>query len=319
MSFVERQITISVLLAQSSKMNQPNKFSETNSNTVTFTGSRTKVRIQNSGSPSDCQAQVTVYGLTPSLMNQLSTLGLVYQILPRNIITVTAGDLGATPATVFSGVVQYAYADYSAQPDVGFIFECLSGGYELLAPAAPSSFTGSTSVVTVMEGLARQMNLGFENNQVDVKLQSPYFVGSFRSQADDCARHAGIEWGIVRGNTLAIWPSGSYRQTPNVPVISPETGLVSSPSFTQNGIILKTLFNPDISFAGLVKVRSSVLDGIVGAQTIANPNFRVPQDSTWAVNKLDLALDAQVPKGDWLSIVHAWNPGFPRPLPQPVN
>ena len=88
------------------------------------------------------------------------------------------------------------------------------------------------------------MNMGFENNGVSATLTNEYLSGSFKAQADRCARDAGISWGIFNGNTLAIWPRGGNRNTPDVPVISIDTGMIGYPVFTPQGIIVKTLFSP---------------------------------------------------------------------------
>lgn len=316
MAFSKRMVTVTVRLAPDSKTNQPTTFTESGTDTVTLPPLRTSVRIQNSGAPSGARASVQVWGMTPSLMNQLSTLGLAYNIVPKNVVTIAAGDEGAVPATVFSGTVIQAYASYDAMPDVPFFFECNSGVAEAVAPAAPSSFTGPTDVATIMTGLARQMNLGFENNGVNIKISNPYLPGNFKTQMQKIARDANINAEIINGNLLAIWPKGGNRTTTTVPIISKDTGMITAPAFTSQGIIVRTTFDPLISFGGLIKVRSTVLDAVTQAQKNQNSDFKTPADSLWAVNKLDLALDSQVPKGQWMSTIHAFNPNYPKPIPQ---
>lgn len=315
MALTSRLIDIAVQLAPNTQTNQPNRFAESGTDTARISGRRTSVRVENSGAPADGRAQVKVWGMTPSLMNQLATLGLVFNIVPKNKLTISAGDAEAGMATVFSGTIYGAYGDFTAQPEVPFIFECLAGVADNVAPATASSFPGSTDVATIMGGLARQMNLGFENNGVNVKLASPYFSGSFMTQAQKVAEHAGIEWSIT-GSTLAIWPKGGNRKTPNVPVVSRATGMVGYPAFTQQGIIVKTIFNPQISFGSLVKVESTILSAIATAQG-ASGATTFPTE--WAVNKLDLALDALVPKGEWLSTIYAYNPNYARGILPPAG
>jgi len=313
MSFVERQITVAIKLATNTQTNQPNKFSESGTDTVTLIGSRTSVRVTNSGSPVGGRAQVRIWGLTPSIMNQLATLGLVVNLVPRNTVTVSAGDKGGSPSVVFSGTIWASYGDYTSQPDVPFILECLSAGAEAVVPATASSFSGMTDVATIMSGIARQMNMGFENNGVSVQISNPYYSGSAREQARKCAEQAGINWGIdAKG--LSIWPRGGNRNTPNVPVISPATGMVGYPAFTQQGIIVRTLFNPQISFGSLIRVESDLLTGLKAAQGAQNATSFPSQ---WAINKLDLALDAYVPKGDWMSTIYAYNPGYAKSIIPP--
>jgi len=315
MTFVQRLVNLSVKLAASTGTNQPITFTESGTDTVDISGLRTSVRIQNSGAPADCRATVKVWGLTESIQNQLATLGLVFNIVPRNTITISAGDTQYGISTVFSGTIYNAYGDYSAQPKPPFIFVCLSGVADSVAPAAVSSFDGSTSVANIMAGLARQLNLGFENNGVTAVLSNPYLRGSLWKQVEQVARHADISWGVLNGNLLAIWPKGGNRNTPNIPIISAATGMVDYPAFTQQGIIVKTLFNPQISFGSLIKVDSTLLSAISRVQQEKEKTF----PTQWAVNKLDLLLDSMVPHGDWISVAHAYNPNYSKALLPPTN
>ena len=150
MSFVQRLLSISVQLAPNTQTNQPNTFLESGTDTVTLTGSRTTVRIQNSGAPAGSIAEVKIWGLTPSLMNQLATLGMVFNLVPKNALTIQAGNSVSGLATIYSGTILTAYGDYEAQPDVPFVFGCQSGLANAVINAPPSSFPGSVDVATIM-------------------------------------------------------------------------------------------------------------------------------------------------------------------------
>ena len=312
MSFIQRLIEVTVKLAANSQTNQPNTFSESETDTVTLSGLRTSVRVENSGAPAGSTAHVDIYGMTPSLMNQLATLGIVINIVERNTLTITAGDAVNGLTSVFSGTITSGYADYNAAPDVPFRFECNAGLADAVVPASASSFPGPVDVATVMSGFARQLNLGFENNGVTAQLPPSYFPGNVWTQMRACADHSGINAEPING-VLAIWPKGSSRNATTVPLISKDTGMIGYPSFTQNGIIVKTLFNPQVAFGGLVGVSSIVLAGAAQSKS-ASPSSVLPADGNWAVYKLDHALDSQVPRGQWMSTVYAYNPKSPRPV-----
>lgn len=306
MAIPRRIIEVAVRLAPDTKTNQPATFAGTGgSDTATISGTRTSVRITNSGTPVGSQASIDVWGLSPTLMNQLATLGLVFNIVPKNTVTVLAGDEERGLSPVFSGTIFAAYGDYSAAPDVPFHFECNTLLAESVAPTAASSFPGATDVATIMAGFARQMNLGFENNGISVQLPNPYYSGNVKAQMEQCAADAGIMAEVVRGNTLAIWPRGGSRNTPTVPIIAPppDGQMIQYPAYTQQGIIVRNVFDPRISFGQLVEVRTSL-------------DILKPANGQWAINKLDLALDSEMPGGDWMMTVSAYNPRYPRPIPQ---
>lgn len=301
MAFVKRVVQISVKLAADPASNQPATFAESGTDTVTFQDKRTIALVQNSGAPGGSMAQVSVYGLTLSVMDQLSTLGMVFSMIPRNTITVQAGDADGGLSTVFAGTIIQGYGDFNASPDVAFHFECQSGLAESVIPVPATSYNGSTDVGTIMSSLAKQMNLGFENNGVSAQLSNPYLPGSALQQVRRAAEAANINAEIVDGTKLAIWPKGGSRGGSS-PLISPTTGMIGYPSYTQQGIMVKTLFNPQVGFGGMIQVESLLKKA----------------NGSWAVYKLDHVLESQVPRGKWESTIYAYNPKYPQPIPPQV-
>lgn len=305
MAFVRRLLTFTFTLGpapgQTGKPAQGQSvpthvFAESGTNTVTLPPLRATAKIVKAGTPSLGEAQIQIFGMTLSLMNQLSTLGQVIQLIPRNTVTVQAGDEGGAMSTVFVGTVLQAWADFDAAPTVPFYVVAHTLGAETVATLAPTSVRGSADVAGIMQGLAGAMNCTFENSGVNAKLSNPYFYGSPRWQANACAEHAGISW-FVDDTTLAIWPKNGSRNG-DAPLISPETGLVGYPSFMNYGLALKTIFNPLIRFGAKVQVQSSLK----------------PACGEWVVNSLSHDLSTQMPKGDWFSSMTAYNPKFPTPI-----
>ncbi len=300
MSFVQRKISVAVRLDPASGTTQPGAFDESGTDTVTLAGHRTSVRIQNSGTPVGSEAQIAVYGLTLSLMDQLSTMGMVINVVtPRNTVTVTAGDDQSGLGTVFTGTIVESYPDFNASPDVSVRMMCNSGLGASVTPIPASSFTGAAAVTTIMQGFADKMGLKLENTGVGIQLSNPYFWGDVWSQVQSCARAANINAEIIDGQILAIWPKGKARTTPSRPVISKETGMIGYPAYSQQGIIIKSVFNPQFKFGGEIEV-----------QTILKKASGI-----WAINKLDHSLDSQVPHGQWMSTIYAVNPNFAPPIP----
>jgi len=336
MAFTQKLIDLTIQLAQAPGTNQAPTFSGTGGNQVTLSNSRVSVRIRNAGSGTQNQAQVRIYGLAPSLMNELATLGVAFNIVPKNTITIMAGDTYPL-STVFVGTIWAAYGNYDEAPDVPFTFECTAGVAQLTANAAPTSFTQATSAADVMQSIAQKMGLNFENNNVNAMLRSgggggPYFKGSLWQQARMCAEAGNFYWGVFNGVTLAIWPKGGFRSAPPTPVIAPPPlgEMIGYPAFTQSGLIVRSVFNPQIVFGGQIQVQSSLLSGIasaqqgIAAQQISNLKvggtfapYKFATDGIWAVNKVDMDLDSQVPGGQWMTTAYAYNPNYQKTLPSP--
>jgi len=310
-AFTQKLIGLNIQLAQGSQTGQPSTFTGTNSSSLSVVGQRTRVRIQNSGAPASNAAQVDVYGLLPSQMNDLSTLGMQINVIPKNTIAIAAGDAETGLSTVFTGTITNAYGDYNQAPNVPFHFECQFGLAQSAAPAAPTSYRGATSVVAVMQGLAQKLGCAFENNGVSGSLYGPYFAGSLMTQVAACREHAGIGAEFVppidsSGNpTLAIFPKlGGRTSQTSIPLLAPAPvgEMIGYPSFTQQGILVRNVFDPTVQFFGMVQVQSSL-----------------PQaEGTWVVHKLDHMLDAFYPDGLWESAIYCYSPNNPNPVLPPA-
>jgi hypothetical protein len=285
-SFIERKIDVTFTLVQGAK------FAESGTNSVTLKGLRVSATIHLSGEVM-AELQLRVYGLTMSMMNQLSTLGRgVPGSTPNNTISVSAGDDQAGMTTVFDGTIYQGWADFQGMPETLFAVSAYSGLYQAVASAPPSSYQGSADVATIMGQLAKQMGMTLENNGVDAKIANPYFPGSPRQQVEECARAADIYWTIDR-NVLAIWPKSGYRKG-DVPVLSPTTGMVGYPTFNSSGIVVSTLFKPGIKFGSLVEIKSSL----------------TPACGKWSIYSMSHELESQTVGGNWFTRIEATAQGL---------
>ena len=297
--FSEKKLSIAIKLASKTATNQPQAF-ENGSNTVTLEGHRASLRVQHAGGLAGSTAQLAIWGLSQSIQDQLSTLGMVIQLVPRNTITITAGDDESGMSTVFVGIIVQAIPDFSGVPTVPFRFELNSQAAGLAIPIPASSYTGATDVATVLSALAKQMGWGFENSGVSVMLSNPYLAGSAVSAIRKVASAANVNWAVLN-NVLCVWPKYGTRRGTGKPLVAPPPAgqMIGFPSYTQQGIKVSNLFDPRIVQGGQVEVRSSLKRA----------------SGTWNVGQIDLALDQLVPKGEWSTTAWCYNPNFPQPLP----
>jgi hypothetical protein len=183
-------------------------------NRVTVSGLRASATIHQGGGTDYGITEISIYGLTMSMTNQLSTLGLLQGSPRRNIVTVEAGDSASGLGVVYQGMIWNGFADYGSMPNNAFRIISNPGGLPALQPIPPTSINGMGDVATIMAGLAKQARLRFENNGVQAQLPYPYLPGTVGDQIKDVAEHAGINHTIDGGtvpNTLAIWPKGGVR------------------------------------------------------------------------------------------------------------
>ena len=285
-SSTEKAITVSFALAAGN-----GSFSE-GSNTATVSGLRVSATVKQVGFPATGIAQIRIYGLPPAMINQLTTLGNNWLKQINNVVEVQAGDSTNGMSLVFQGVIQEAYPDFAGAPEVSFLVTAYGALQSNMAPIAPCSYSGSTSVAVIMANIAAAAvpPLQFHNSGVEAYLSNPYFAGDVRTQVMQCAQHAGINAVIdERTNTLAIWPAYGSRDG-SVPVISPDTGMIGYPAFQSNRVIVQTLYNPAILYGAEIEIQSSL----------------TPACGLFTVYSLTHDLECLLPKGRWQSTITAF-------------
>ena len=303
-SFANRALTAVITLGTGT-------FGQTGMNTITLSGLRAQATISKNGGPSFDGAEMRLYGVTASVMNAVSALGVLPIVYFRynNTLTILAGDDVNGMAPVFSGVLLSAFQDFSEMPESSLHLVANGGVAGALVPTAPISFPGGADVATIMGGLAETMGLIFENNGVQVQLASPYFAGTALQQAQKCVQAAHIQMCIdtnTAPNTLAIWPYTGTRGGA-IPLISAASGMIGYPTFQQFGMEFTTLFNPNIRVGAKLMMQSTV----GGSVTYANPSAPSPDtilsggpNGLWYINgPVTHDLAAQMPGGPWFTQV----------------
>lgn len=260
-------------------------FGEAGFNTVKLTGHRVSASVTKLGQAGMNAAQLRIWGMTLSDMNKLSSLGIKQaQDGRKNEVMIEAGDASSNVrSTVFIGEIKSAWVDPQGQPDVPFLVDAFTGVAAALKPVPPTSYRGAIDVATAMQAIAGQMDFKFENHGVSATVVDPYLPSTAREQAKRLAEQAHIEV-TFDDKTLAIWPKGAARGNV-IPIISAKTGMVGYPTYTSVGVVVTTIYNPQIIPGGSVKVESQL--------KMAYAQF--------VVRSLSHALDSEVPSGQWFT------------------
>lgn len=290
-TFARRRLEIKFQLGKGS-------FGTTGANTVTLVTHRASANVSVVGGVQMQQLELSVYGMALDVMDQLTVTNLIDQTAAYlNTVTVSAGDDENGLSVCFVGVINTAWVDANASPDVQFHVVASSGYVDAIKPAQPTSYEGTVDVALVMSGIAQQMQgspnsdgksiagIPFNNNGVNVQIANPYLPGTLRDQALALARAANINIRIDE-NGMTIWPKGK-SDTGAVVIVSADTGMVGYPTFTQNGMRFRTLYNPSLVFGRVVEIQS-VLPSANKRVTIANITHN---------------LDAETPNGAWFTEV----------------
>jgi hypothetical protein len=254
-------------------------------NSAALTGLRTSLKIENARGQSQGRFEMAIYGMTLSMMNQLTTLGTQYTQRGNNSITIDAGDTINGVSTIYMGKIQDAWLDGQAQPMVPFRMSGFSVGYQAVKPTPPTSFKGATPVATILGGLAGQLGMTLENNGVTAVLSNPYLSGDAHSQVVAACKAAGCEYTYDNGTLAICPPNGARAKTPVL--ISPQTGLVGYPMFRESALILRVLLNTEVAALCPITVQSDIQAAC----------------GQWTVNSVNYELESMVPHGKWFMIV----------------
>lgn len=292
MSLATRDLTVEFQLFDGTS------FDSAGDNTYTASGLRVSATVSRFGGGARSTASITVWGLPPAIMNRLSTLGKPLLSGRPNLVTLTATSGGGTPSTVYIGSIQSAFVDGSTQPSVGLVVSSVSTLLVATRPLPPSSYPGSVSVATVIQSLATAAGLGFQNFGVTAQINTPYLHGSAWDQAKQIAEATQTAL-VYQDQQFVIWPLSAGNNPTQIPLISPDTGLIGYPAFTDTGLVLTTLYNPQIQFGAFVKVQSSLQRAC----------------GTWQVFNVTHELDAQMlTSGRWFTRLECSILGQPTPV-----
>ena len=280
MTLIRRRIDVEFQLNAES-------FENTDSNTVRVEGLRVQANITNTDGPALGNAQIRIFGLQPSIINQIQGLNRAAQAVRKNKVIIYAGDDVAGMPIVFKGTISLAQADMTNPPDISLTVVAYAGYFEALKTAASTSYPGSADAPIIMSDFAARMGLGFEGpNGVSVILPTPHYHGSLRDQAQSCADAAKIAW-TIEEEKLVIWDRKVGRGGA-IPLISPETGLVGYPSYSSGqfeGLAVTSIFNSLLRIGKKARIESAL--------KVAN--------GTWGIYNLMHSIESETPNGKWFT------------------
>lgn len=279
-SFSIKTIQVAVTLGKGN-------FSE-GGNTKIIEGLACDVTVQKPGLPEKNSAAVKIWGLKYEDMAQLTMLAFKPLESQHNLISIKAGEKGGSLALVFQGEITSAFADFNAAPDVCMQFEADSGSYPQQIASPVATVKGEAKADQLFSQFAQSAGYTFKNEGVTSSVQNAWFPGSPIDKMTKLARDVGCEL-IIDDGAIVVLPAGKAREG-NAVLLTKNTGLIGYPTFNQDGISCKCIFNPDLIYGGLIKMESIV-----------------PRASgVWRITKLTHHITAYIPGGgNWESQIEA--------------
>lgn len=247
-----------------------------------------EVRIQKPGLPHKNQASVKIWGLKLEDMTELTMLAFNKLEWQHNLISIKAGEQGSLLPLVFQGEITSAFADFNSAPDVCMQFEAASGSYPQQIAASPLTTDGEALAERLFAQFTAEAGYAFVNEGVTSSVRNACFPGSPIDKMKKLARDIGCEL-IIDDGTVIVLPAGAARQGDPI-LLTKDNGLIGYPTFNQDGISCRCLFNPNLRHHGLIEVQSIV-----------------PRASgIWKINGLSHSISAYQPSGgSWETQIEA--------------
>lgn len=239
-----------------------------------------------SGSPN--VIEVKLWNLTKSHRNAVGK--------ELDLVTVEAGYIppegGGNLGIIAKGRLRDVQHDREG-PDIITTVSCGDGDLAYRRATVSKTIPKGSSVQDAIDELYSSMEkqgikkgewlLKDENNR---KFKRPYSMcGACNREMDLLGRSNKFYWSI-QNETLEIIPSDGYLN--GLVLISPYTGMIGTPTITDNGVKVKCLLNPEIRPNRLIQVESELVE--LGAQ-----------DGKYRVGQVDFVGDNR--EGDWLADV----------------
>lgn len=260
----------------------------------TFSGLHIQARIEVFSGVSQSRATLRIYGMSDHDMNRLTVTGAINPTNRLNRIMIAAGDKGSIMRVVYQGSIGVAFINANTQPSRCFEIQSFTALDVQLTPVKASSFKGSVAVADILQKLADEAKLKFENKGITAKpLDNAYFSGDAISKIKACAKATGIGYHINDG-ALVVWTLGQERKSGVV--VSSDLGseplLIGSPSCSGAFVTFRTQFFTGFALTEELSLKSK---------------YNKPANGRWKPVKITHNLECISPRGgsDWSTIVDA--------------
>lgn len=245
---------------------------------------RTLCTIQFGGGSVVPNADISIYGLNMEAMLKLTRIRWRDIKSMMNTIKLEAGEQGKDLTTVFEGNITFAYVDMSNAPDVALRITSSTAALNIYQPASPITFKGSIPVIEAIQSLCDKIDCELENNGVpdSLTMTDVTLTDTDLNKIRALCKRYQIDL-YIEQKRISIAPQGAPRKT-KIATLRPGSGLIGYPVPTMQGIEVRCLFNPGITFGGLIRVADSLITSCNG---------------DWRVFGVTLNLESEMPGGNW--------------------
>lgn len=185
---------------------------------------------------------------------------------------------GGNVGVIFAGQVRDVRHTREG-PDIVTEVSCGDGDTAFRKATISKTYPAGTRVEDVVDGLHEELaKHGVKKGEFKFPKDMPAFkrpysmCGGCRRELDTIGRGKGFYWSVQNG-VMEVIPGDGFL--PGVVVLSPETGLIGTPTITDNGIQFKALLNPAVRPNRTVEIKSKTLEmgGVGGLLRVSQATY----------------------------------------------
>lgn len=265
---------------------------------------RMSATIAGAGYPAWPQAVIKVYGMNAADMNALcvqQALAGKTGYLPNSVLL--EANSGSGWSAAYAGNIFTAAPDFSQIPDVPLVVTSMSGAWDSLSPATPSSFPGSTALDTVLSVIIAKTNRAYVNNGVTGTTSGAvYRPEAPLEQLRAVCQAYGLD-PVISGDDTIITVSPRGRTDSSASFnLSPQSGMVGYPQPQGNGFLqARAQYNPAFHVKSPVTISGCIVEIFGGASAASVGNLNASANGSWLINSLTNTLECETPDGAWFS------------------
>ena len=190
-------------------------------------------------------------------------------------ITLEAGRVSTGLSLLYSGNI--FRSTISQPPDQVITIKCLTGQF-MKSETVATSIPGTLPLNRIVEQVAKDAGLAFENQASDRNISNWNFTGSALKQINKLAQVPGID-AFVDNDQLVV----KNIQDPlrgRVRVLTPETGMIGIPQPNEQGLKVTMLYDNQTQLGGMLEIRSNRYPAFNGRYVIYKLSFNIANRDT---------------------------------------
>jgi len=252
-SFNVKRLRLTFILAGTNQV-----FPGTNSNQLVIENLRMSCKVQ-AVARLATQADIRVFGMLQADMNALTVAWANPPVVLDHIVILEADNGNGAFVQVFKGTIIEAQPDYRSMPNVPFCLLAVTGYFQKINPAAPTSYPETVDIGVAAGDIIDRMGppWTYVDGGADGVLSNPYFFGTLWDQLAQACQAANADF-YVQGDEILIVPAGQPRDKAPAVVLGPDSGLVGYPMFERSGLNVTALFDPAFLCGTAIEVKTAL-------------------------------------------------------------